>query len=331
MPNNEDEKKKLWVPEPPKEPNRLPSALEPKPLIGDIKRALDESTVLPNCYKKMEVRNSPLEGYGVFATDIIKGGEILEEVPCIIWPRVTTAAEKFYHVLKDENFISKDEEHREEVRHMFGFKHPTKYYFKWFPPNVEGKEENQYQCLPLGFGPIYNSANGLNNASWDVKEKTFVFKSLLDIYPGEEIFTYYGYMVSEGGATFNIDEVFGFGLEYAALDGDGQIGILLRNLRFMNDQDRDKRLREEGPQKLMECLRNSLGRVKLKRISVLDGGEEKHPFDFPPSFNLHFTFRKLKEFKETRFKVIKFIFTYVDKTSREEVEEEIMWLNSHGD
>ena len=280
MPNNKEEPSDTpsegWVPPLPKEPNRLPCSLEPKPLIGDPQRSLGETTVLPNCYDKLEVRNSPLEGYGVFAKKKINQHEILEEVPCILWPNVTNVAEKFYNILNEENFVSEEQKHKEEVRAMFGFKHPTKYYFKWFPPNTPNPSENEYLCLPLGFGPIYNSANGMNNATWDVKEKTFIFRALVDIYPGEEIFTYYGYMVCDGGATFNIDEVFGFGLEYAAMDNKGTLGILLRNLRFQNEPTRLNKLKEEGPIKMMECLRNSLGRVKLKRISVIDGGEEKH-------------------------------------------------------
>lgn len=312
--------------------HRMIGSLEPRPFLGDSSRDVSPSTALENCYDKMEVRQSPLEGYGVFATDSIKHGEVLEETPIILWPRVQTVTDKLYHILKDENFISEEELHREEVKNMFGFKHPTKYYFKWYPPNTpaDKKATNAYQCLPLGYGPIYNSANGLNNASWEVKEKTFIFRALTDIEPNEEIFTFYGYMVCETGETFNTDEVFGFGCEYAAADANGRLGVFLRNLRFATEAEREVRFKEEGVAKLLQCLQRSHGRVKLKKMSVIDNGEEKHPFDFPDDFGLKYTFMKLKEFKQTRFKLIKFIISFVDIETKKEVQEEIIYVNHNG-
>jgi len=315
--------------------HRMIGALEPKPLIGDPSRPLGASTSLPNCYDKMEVRQSPLEGFGVFATESIKHGEILEEVPVILWPRIQGVTDKLYHILKDESFISEEELHREEVKQMFGFKHPSKYYFKWFPPNTpaEKRTGNSYQCLPLGYGPIYNSANGLNNASWEVKEKTMLFRALTDIEPEDEIFTFYGYMVCETGETFNTDEVFGFGLEYAAIGESGQLGILLRNLRFATEAEKTMRYKEAGVVQILESLQASHGRIKIKRISVIDDGEEKHSFDFPePSagFGLKFTFMKLKEFKQTRFNTIKFKISYVDIKTKKEVEKDVLFVNHNG-
>jgi hypothetical protein len=331
MPNSDkqENKNEPYIPEFPKEEARLPNVHEPKPFIGDTSRQVGESTALRNCYNKMEIRNSPLEGFGVFATETIKAGEVLEEIPIIVWPSVQNLSEKFYFVMKEEGYISKEMELKEDIRSMFNLKHPSKYYFKWWPQNVP-KKENEFQCLPLGYGPIYNSANGMNNATWTHKEKTFIFTAIRDIYPDEEIFTYYGYMCAEGSATFNIDEVFGFGLEYAAADANGTLALFLRNLRFVNNEDQALRMKEQGVQDMLNALQASRGRVKLKKISVIEGDEEKFPFDFPPEFNLHFTFMKLKEFKETRFKVIKFKISYADVTTRKEVEKDILWINNNG-
>lgn len=306
--------------------NRMIGASEPKPLLGDATRALGPQTALTNCYDKMEVRQSPIEGYGVFASKPIEHGTVLEEIPFIMWPRITQTSEKLYNVLKDDGFVSKEELHNEDIRRMFGFKHPSKYYFKWYPPNTP-PEGDKFQCLPLGFGPIYNSANGLNNANWEVRKETFIFRALTDIEPDEEIMTFYGYMVCEDSSTFNTPEVFGFGLEYAAMDDKGNLGVLLRNLRFSNEQEKQVRFKEEGCMELLKSLQASHGRVRLRKISVIDGNEEKHPFEFPDAFTLKFHFMKLQEFKQTRFSTIKIGISYVDAEAKKEVSKDILWIN----
>ena len=297
-------------------------------LLGDPKRPLGDSTILPNCYDKLEVKQSPLEGFGVFATEKIPRGTVLEEVPVIVWPRVDKLSEQFYKYMVDENFISTDELHNDKIRGMFGLKHPSKYYFKWFPPNSDktSADATVFQCLPLGYGPIYNSANALNNASWTVKEKTFIFSALRDIEPGEEIFTFYGYFVVEDGSTFNIDEVFGFGLEITPLNSGGST-VLLRNIRWQNEKDQARRAKEEGVRKLLKAFNASQGCLKLDKICVVDEGEDKHPFDFPEDWPLKFTYLKLKEFKETRFTTIKLWYKYLDLKTKKEMNGDITFTN----
>jgi len=296
--------------------------------MGDPKRVLGPQTALENQYDKMEVRQSPLEGFGVFATEKILANTVLEETPVVVWPRIDRCSEGFYRVMKDENFVSKDEINHDKIRTMFGFKHPMKYYFKWFPPNTPrtGPDVTAFQCLPLGYGPIYNSANGLNNAMWEVKEKTFVFKSIRDIEPGEEIQTFYGYMVAEDSTTWPVTDVFGFGLEYVAME-DGSLKVFMRNMRFDNEEQKQTRYKEEAWQKLAQALQKSQGLVTLLRISVLDGDEEKHPFDFPDNFPLNFAFRKLQEFKQTRFKIIKLQYSYREVGSDKEHKETTTFVN----
>ncbi len=265
---------------------------------------------LLNSYDKLEVRESPIEGFGVFATADIPKGTILEEIPFILWPRYTFLGKKMYEELQQiqgrVDFISEKEKHNQEVLSMFGFKEPEKYYFKWFPPN----NPTDYSVIPLGFGPIYNSSNSDNNAGWQTREKTFVFLSTRDIKKGEEVCTFYGYFLSENGATFNIPEVFGFGLDLDFSTGQ----VYLRSIRFMGEEDIKTRGRDAGYQKINELLgraknAGSLG-LKIRKISVVENNQEKHPFDFPVQQTLMNDYLKLREFKHSRFKNIKFLFTY---------------------
>ena len=199
-------------------------------MFGDKNRTLGSSTALQNQYDKMEVRNSPLEGYGVFATKDIKGGSVLEEIPFIVWNRSIDLSDKIMAVIQGTGFLSENEIRNDQIRSMFGHKHPMKYYFKWFPPNTPRDGDNPlfFQCLPLGFGPIYNSSNGRNNASWEVKEKTFIFNAVRDIAAGEEIQTFYGYFCAEDDATFNSPEVFGLAMEYLPKkDGGKEVFLTL--------------------------------------------------------------------------------------------------------
>jgi len=296
--------------------------------FGDPERPIGASTALTNQYDKMEVRNSPLEGYGVFAKADIKGGSVLEEIPFVVWNRSMDVSDDILAVIKNKNFLSENEIRNDQIRTMFGFKHPKKYYFKWFPPNTPRDGDNQlyFQCLPLGYGPIYNSSNGRNNASWEVKEKTFIFKTTQDIPADKEICTFYGYFCSENDETWKTPDVFGLAMEYL-VDENGAKKVFLTNIRFQAPKEQELRLKEEGTNQLINCLTESQGRVKLNKISVLDNGKETHEFVFPEDFSLSYTFRKLMEFKQTRFAVIKLYLSYVKVDGKKEVKKEIMWIN----
>jgi hypothetical protein len=305
----------------------------PGVLLGDPSRPLGETTTLSNCYDKMAVRQSPLEGFGVFATDDIPNGTVLEEVPVIVWPQITKLSESFYEIMKGEGMISEKENNKDQMRTVFGLKHPTKYYFKWFPPNTprEGPDIIEFQCIPLGYGPIYNSANGLNNAVWEVKEKTFIFKAVKDIKPGEEIQTFYGYMVAEDGTTFNVPEVLGLGMELAPVledGGESHLEVFLRAIRFSGESDKNDKVKSEGFNKLAQALMASGALVKFTKIvAIEDDGKEVHPFDFPANFPLKFTFMKLQEFKQTRFKQIKIYYTFRDFNTKKEIKDSAVLKN----
>ena len=109
--------------------------------------------------KKIEVRKSPLHGYGVFAKEDINKGEILEEC---------------FFIVQDYNPHNAD--------YLFSF--PDK------------NNENKFNVLPLGYGCIYNSSKvkGENNAIWEtnIDDNIFIFKSIKDIKKNEEICTFYG-------------------------------------------------------------------------------------------------------------------------------------------
>ena len=113
--------------------------------------------------EKVYLAPSSIHGYGVFAKNWIRKGEIIEECPVIRMELDSSAP--CWHVLES-------------------------YRFNW--PCGIGKEV-QYQAMPAGYGAIYNHSNN-NNAIWKSSEsrETFIFYALRDIAPREEIFTYYG-------------------------------------------------------------------------------------------------------------------------------------------
>ena len=107
---------------------------------------------------KCIVKSSPGKGWGVFATEDIYEGEIIE-----ICSLVSISLEKDIDNLKDYRFEYK----------------------------IEGKETEL--VIPSGLGMIYNHSDN-NNAAWrnHPRYKAFVFHAVKDIKAGEEICTYYG-------------------------------------------------------------------------------------------------------------------------------------------
>ena len=110
---------------------------------------------------KCVVKPSPGKGLGVFATEFIKEGEVIEECHLLTIPNNAL-------LFIAELFID--------------------YRFNW-----PQKGDTLEQVLPLGFGCIYNHSDN-NNAIWvdHPTEKLFQFIAIKDILPGEEICTYYG-------------------------------------------------------------------------------------------------------------------------------------------
>jgi len=119
-----------------------------------------------NC--KLEVRESPIHGYGVFVKEDIKEGELLEECHYI----------KLMNPSSDINIRKRT--------------------FCWPKQDKHDlqRENVEYMTLPLGCGCIYNSSScdGMNNADWDcdVERDIYVFRATKDIPANTEILTYYG-------------------------------------------------------------------------------------------------------------------------------------------
>ena len=108
---------------------------------------------------KVEVRESPGKGFGVFATQHISKGEIIEECHLITLPIPECMG---------------------DILHDYRFNYP------------QGPNPTE-QVLPLGFGCIYNHDNN-NNAYWrdHPEQKVFQYIAVRDISPDEEVCTYYG-------------------------------------------------------------------------------------------------------------------------------------------
>ena len=108
---------------------------------------------------KCEVKESPGKGLGVFATEFIKEGELIEECHLV----TLDIPYCFTNILED-------------------------YRFNW--PQGHSPTE---QVVVLGYGSIYNHSNE-NNARWQdhPEHKAFQYIAIKDIHPGEEICTYYG-------------------------------------------------------------------------------------------------------------------------------------------
>ena len=108
---------------------------------------------------KIQVKKSPLHGWGVFATDDIEVGEVFEE--CLIL--------KLPAKVGETNYILVD--------YTFGYP----------------KKNPKHHVLSMGYGSFYNHSN-TPNAGWtdDTNKDTFKFYALRKINKGEEILIYYG-------------------------------------------------------------------------------------------------------------------------------------------
>jgi len=111
--------------------------------------------------KKIYVDKSPIHGWGVFASEKIFVGELIEECPILSLPM------KFGEV----SGLMLD------------------YRFNWPSGTLEWEE----QVISLGFGSLYNHSE-TPNAQWksNNKKRTFEFTCVRDIEPNEEIFVWYG-------------------------------------------------------------------------------------------------------------------------------------------
>lgn len=111
---------------------------------------------------KIYVTKSPVHGYGVFANELIKEGEIIEEVPVY------------------------------DLKIPKGEASPlmNDYRFNW--PQGSGANWDK-QVLAWGCGSLYNHSEQ-PNAYWrsNLEKETFEFIASRNIEKDEEIFVYYG-------------------------------------------------------------------------------------------------------------------------------------------
>ena len=115
---------------------------------------------------KAELRNSPIHGWGVFAKTVIFKDELIEECP--VYTLHTKAGNDWCPGVFDS--------------------------YKFAYPYGATPEETTEFVLPLGWGAIYNHSN-TPNAAWrshPLNSRIYQWFALRDIYPDEEIFTYYG-------------------------------------------------------------------------------------------------------------------------------------------
>ena len=274
--------------------------------------------ILHNC-GRLEVRNSETEGYGVFATELIHSGEVLEEVPFVLFPNYTQLGRDQFDSLKAKNIIHPRELYIENLRENLGFKTPEKYYFKWSPPNPNVPEGNpvDFKVLPLGFGPIYNTSNSSNNAGWKVSDKLFTFIAEKDIRADEEIKTFYGYFLGEDGSTWNVDQVFFLGMDYF----NGK--VLAKCIRYADQTHVETVRNSNGYQQILSDFTNSVdGLLKIKSVET-----GPHVFNFPEGYSLNFYYRKLAEFKSAKFDTTTVSVEYVDRQTSLTVDKKITLPN----
>ena len=110
---------------------------------------------------KIYVESSPIHGLGVFASEDINEGEILEVCPVIdMGMRFGDTS----HILID-------------------------YRFNW----PQGGSTLYKQVVSTGFALLYNHSN-TPNAAWrsNLENNTFEFYSIKNIKAGEEVFVWYG-------------------------------------------------------------------------------------------------------------------------------------------
>ena len=112
---------------------------------------------------KLEVRKSSIEGYGVFAKEDIKEGELLEEC----------------HYCELEGYIDDDNFHR--------------YLYSFFDGELPNGQKKEHHCIVFGYASLYNSANEFedvniqNKLKKHISYKLFVFTAIKDIKKDEEL------------------------------------------------------------------------------------------------------------------------------------------------
>ena len=274
---------------------------------------------LHNC-GRLQIRPSPIEGYGVFATDPIKKGEVLEEVPFILFGRWNALGKSLYDMISQMGFLSDKEKFADTMKDVLGHKAPERYYFKWFAPAPINGEQIAYVVLPLGYGPIYNTKNCDNNAGWTVKPNTFLFKAEKDIEKDEEICTFFGYFLGEGGQIFNCTDVFNLAID----NYNGQ--HKMKAIRFGDASLYEQAKSNPAYAKIAQILAVAKDGIVIHRLSgSTPDGVERAAMDILPSTPISFLYQKLFEFKHSPLPIIKINIKFNHKDSGVEILDEIIF------
>ena len=119
------------------------------------------------------VKKSKLHGYGVFAKNKIKKGEILEEC------------------------------------HLINVDIPTHPYIFSYPKNHTPDDNDFDLVIPSGYGFVYNSSSNCfeANATWISKDNMFTFISIKDIEKNQEILIEYSKFLSGSDEDYSQKEL----------------------------------------------------------------------------------------------------------------------------
>jgi hypothetical protein len=277
---------------------------------------------LTNC-GLLEVRESPIEGFGVFAKGDIKAGTILEECPIILFPRYVTLAKNIFETLRNNGWVSQKELFMENIRENFRFKSPESYYFKWHPP-VQLDPDSMFTVLPLGYGPIYNTSNTSNNADWKMQRDTFIFRAEKDIKKDEEIVTFYGYFLGEDGSSYNCENVFHLGIDmFPSANGQSH---KVKLLRFGSTESLNVQRANPAAHRFHHLIQSSTHGLSIRKLTLQHAdGTVVASFDIPEEAPVSMIYRRLAELRQHPAPLVKFQVEYLPKGTIPTVTEEILW------
>lgn len=283
--------------------------------------------------RKIQVKNSPVEGYGVFATEDIAEGEVLEEVPFILMPKYTSIGKAFHEFSNSIGYCASKNKFYDSLRQNLKFKEPEKYYFTWHPPQPDvAGEKISFQVLPLGLACIYNSSNTRNNAGWKVNENTFTFYTIKDIKAGEEIRTFYGYFVDDSSRNWNTEIVFFFGVDIfkhveakILRNGVAEPDLLksspcLSAIKFNSVETYESKKKDPGYHKII-ALVDKYKNLKFESISAISpfGQEGLVRADLNNIKSSKELYEVLHGYKTSNAAKIKFIFSNFENDEKDEV------------
>lgn len=280
--------------------------------------------ILKNC-NKTEVCEEDNIGWGVRATDDIRAGEIIEEVPFVAFSRYTILGKNVYNLLNQVGFLSEEEKYMENLKANLGLKDPESYFFKWLPDVPLNGKQHPFTVLPSGNSWLYNSSNCSNNIGWRIvkdKEKyLFVFSAEKEIKKGEFLRSFFGYFLGEQGQIFPCVSAFGLGLDWF----EGKVRC--KAIRFGSVEEFEAAKTNPAVNRLGQIfqLSKDSGFAVTRVSAMLPSGEEKAAAEFPDGVSLTTLYSKIQEFYNSAFSLIKITVTYEDKNSNQPVTESVIF------